>query len=125
MENGRLNFYKFVDSLINYRSLKINAYKYSYIIVKPNGARHFKTYVNELEKNGFDVIEYYAIVDYETINMKLHTDPAVQKYRIPVNKMFKDCFGNYAVLEFYYFCFIFFKSYILQSSLQLTSCIFN
>lgn len=98
MENGRLNFYKFVDSLINYRSLKINAYKYSYIIVKPNGARHFKTYVNELEKNGFDVIEYYAIVDYETINMKLHTDPAVQKYIIPVNKMFKDCFGNYAVL---------------------------
>ncbi len=77
MEKGRLDFYKFVDSLIKYRSLKINAYKYSYIIVKPNGARHFKTYVKELEKNGFDVIEYYTIVDYETINMKLYTDPEV------------------------------------------------
>ena len=94
MEKGRLDFYKFVDSLIKYRSLKIIAYKYSYIIVKPNGARHFKTYVNELEKNGFDVIEYYAIVDYETINMKLYTDSEVQKYIILVNKMFKDCFGD-------------------------------
>lgn len=98
MENGRLNFYRFVDSLKNYRNLKINAYKYSYIIVKPNGARHFKTYVDELKKNGFDIIGYYAIVDYEKVNMKLHTEPEVQKYIIPVNKMFKDCFGNYAVL---------------------------
>ena len=51
-----------------------------------------------MKKNGFDIIGYYAIVDYEKVNMKLHTEPEVQKYIIPVNKMFKDCFGNYAVL---------------------------
>ena len=51
-----------------------------------------------MKKNGFDIIGYYAIVDYEKVNMKLHTEPEVQKYIIPVKKMFKDCFGNYAVL---------------------------
>ena len=53
MENGRLNFGKFVDSINNYRKLKINAYKYSYIIVKPNGTRHFEMYTTELKKYGF------------------------------------------------------------------------
>lgn len=48
--------------------------------------------------HGFDILGYYAILDYETINMKLHTNPEVQKYIVPVNRMFKDCYGNYAVL---------------------------
>lgn len=98
MENGRLNFGKFVDSINNYRKLKINAYKYSYIIVKPNGTRHFEMYTTELKKYGFEIMGYYAITDYETINMKLHTNPEVWRYLIPVNKMFNDCYGNYAIL---------------------------
>lgn len=78
-------------------SLEKQDLKYNYIIVKPNGASHLKTCVNALEWRGFLISGIYAITDFKKVNEALHPLESEQEKIIPINKMFLDYFGNYAV----------------------------
>lgn len=89
---------KLFDDISNYEVLEFSDFKYSYLIVKPNGNRHFRTYVEELKKKGFEIFGYYSVMDYATINVALHPTPPEQRHIVPINNMFKDCYGNYGVL---------------------------
>lgn len=83
--------------LENASNLKKQDPKYDYIIVKPNGASHLKVCLNALEWRGFSILGIYAISDFEKVNMALHTLESEREKIIPINKMFLDYFGNYAV----------------------------
>lgn len=89
---------KLFNDISNYEVLGFSDFKYSYLIVKPNGNRHFRTYVEELKKKGFEIFGYYSVMDYATINVALHPTPPEQRHIVPINNMFKDCYGNYGVL---------------------------
>ena len=79
---------------LDFKELKI-----SYLILKPNAARHYKVIVNEIEKQQYTIIGQYAIRDYETLNMALHVEqPESMKYIIPISRMYNDFYGNYGVL---------------------------
>ena len=87
-----------LENTKNYRTLGFKEYKYSYLIVKPNGAKHFKTYVDELIQQQFTIIGFFAIQDYETLNISLHPTEREQHHIVPINNMFKDFYSNYAIL---------------------------
>ncbi len=93
-----LGYNKLFDDISNYKNLEFSDFKYSYLIVKPNGNRHFRTYVEELKKKGFEIFGYYSVMDYATVNVALHPTPPEQRHIVPINNMFKDCYGNYGVL---------------------------
>ena len=93
-----LGYNKLFDDISNYDKLKFSNFKYSYLIVKPNGNRHFRTYVEELKKKGFVIFGYYSVMDYATVNVALHPTLPEQRHIVPINHMFKDCYGNYGVL---------------------------
>ena len=79
--------------------LDFKDFKVSYLILKPNAARHYKVIVNEIEKQQYTIIGQYAIRDYETLNMALHVEqPESMKYIIPISRMYNDFYGNYGVL---------------------------
>lgn len=79
---------------LDFKDLKV-----SYLILKPNAARHYKVIVNEIEKQQYTIIGQYAIRDYETLNMALHVEqPESMKYIIPISRMYNDFYGNYGVL---------------------------
>ena len=54
--------------------------------------------MEELKKKGFEIFGYYSVMDYATINVALHPTPPEQRHIVPINNMFKDCYGNYGVL---------------------------
>ena len=71
---------------LDFKDLKV-----SYLILKPNAARHYKVIVNEIEKQQYTIIGQYAIRDYETLNMALHVEqPESMKYIIPISRMYND-----------------------------------
>lgn len=73
--------------------------KVSYMILKPNAAKHYGVIINEIINNRFTILGQYAVMDYETINMALHIDqPAAMKYIIPISRMYNDFYGNFGVL---------------------------
>lgn len=84
--------------LEDHRQLGFEDYKYSYFIVKPNGIRHFKPYVDELIAQKFKILDFFAIHDYETINIALHPTPKEQRHIVPINNMFKTLYSNNAIL---------------------------
>ena len=73
-------------------------YKYSFIIVKPNGAKHLETYLSELKKRKFNILGIFAIHNHEEINLRLHITERERSHIIPINRMFKDFYGNNAIL---------------------------
>lgn len=87
-----------LEKIGDYRTLGFEEYKYSYLIVKPNGVKHFKTYVEELVQQRFTIIGFFAIQDYETLNIALHPTEKEQRHIVPINNMFKDFYSNYAIL---------------------------
>lgn len=94
-----MNDYKDIfKKMENHRDLSFEDYKYSYLIVKPNGIRHFKTYVDELIAQRFVILDYFAIRDYETVNIALHPTEKEQRHIVPINNMFKVLYSNNAVL---------------------------
>lgn len=95
---ANLGYSKLFTDISNYTNLKFSDFKYSYLIVKPNGNRHFRTYVEELQRKGFEIFGYYSVMDYATVNVALHPTPQEQRHIVPINNMFKDCYGNYGVI---------------------------
>lgn len=98
MDITNLGYNKLFNDIDNHDKLEFSDFKYSYLIVKPNGNRHFRTYVEELKKKGFAIFGYYSVMDYATVNVALHPTPIEQRHIVPINNMFKDCYGNYGVL---------------------------
>lgn len=93
-----VNYKEMFKAIDNYRNLNFEDFKFSYLIVKPNGIRHFKTYVDELISQKFVIADYYAIHDYETINIALHPTEKEQRHIVPINNMFNTLYSNNAVL---------------------------
>lgn len=93
-----LGYTKLRKDIENYAKLDYKSMKYSYLIVKPNGNRHLRTYIEELNRNGYDILGFYAVKDYATLNVVLHPTLPEQRHIIPINTMFKDCYGNYGIL---------------------------
>lgn len=84
--------------LDNYKTMSMEEYKYSFVIVKPNGARHLKPYIREIEKSGIDILGYYVIHDHEKVNLALHTTDWELSHVVPINKWFQDFYGNQGIL---------------------------
>lgn len=91
----RFDYNQFIT---NYREIDFEDYKYSYVILKPNSAIHFQNYLDELIEQKFEIINCFAIFDYETVNMVLHPDSGVLKYIMPLSRMYNDFHSNYAIL---------------------------
>lgn len=98
MKYSKLNFDEFNNFVKDYRDLDKTMCKYSYFIVKPNGNRHLQTYINNILSGGFKIFGFYAILNYEYVDLELHQTTKERKFVIPVDKMFRDCYGNYAIL---------------------------
>ena len=84
--------------LHDYETMSFEEYKYSFIIVKPNGARHISTYLSELKKLEIDTLNLFAIHNHEEINLALHLTERERSHIIPINLMFKDFYGDNAIL---------------------------
>ncbi len=89
---------KMFSRLKDYQSMTFEEEKYSFLIVKPNGARHFRTYVEELKKQKYTIIGFFAIRDFGAINIALHNTKKKLRHIIPINNMFNTFFSNYAIL---------------------------
>lgn len=89
---------KMFAKLENHQSMSFEEEKYSFLIVKPNGVRHFKTYVEELRKQNYTIIGFFAIHDFKSINVALHNTKKKLRHIIPINNMFNTLFSNYAIL---------------------------
>lgn len=88
-----------MNAIQNHGNMRFEDLKLSYVILKPNAAKHYKIIMDEIEVNRFKVLGQYAIVDYETVNMALHIEqPESMKYILPISRMYNDFYGNYAVL---------------------------
>lgn len=98
MENRNINYDKLFQTIARHEKMGRDDYKYSYMILKPNSARHFHAIMRELERQKFEIINCFAIHDYETVNMALHPDSKVSKYLIPISRMYHDFYGNYAIM---------------------------
>lgn len=86
-------------TLKNHEILRLQDYKISYLILKPNAARHYEIIINEIKNSQFTIVNQYAIFDYETVNMALHTgNDDAMKYLVPITRMYYDLYGNYAIL---------------------------
>ena len=92
------NIKDFLEKMTNYQEGGFEEKKYSFLIVKPNGVRHLETYVKALKENGFNIIEFFAIKDFASINVELHNSKKKLRHIIPINSMFKTFFGNYGIL---------------------------
>lgn len=93
---NRLDMYRILDNAgnVSFEDMKI-----SYLILKPNAAKHYGVIINEIINNRFTILGQYAVGDYETVNMALHIDqPAAMKYIVPISRMYNDFYGNYGVL---------------------------
>lgn len=97
-ENGTNTLNIMFQRLQDYETMSFEEYKYSFIIVKPNGAKHLSTYLNELKKWKIDVLDLFAIHHHEKINLALHLTERERSHIIPINLMFKDFYGDNAIL---------------------------
>jgi hypothetical protein len=84
--------------LQDYETMSFEEYKFSFIIVKPNGAKHISTYLEELKKWSIDILDIFAIHNHEKVNLALHLTERERSHIIPINMMFKDFYGDNAVL---------------------------
>ena len=98
MYNFRKQNEQVFQEVENYRALGFEDYKYSYFIIKPNGVNCFKEYVEELKRQGFTIVNFFAVQDYDTVNIALHPTQKELRHIIPINNMFKEFYSNYAVL---------------------------
>lgn len=93
---NRLDILRIID---NAREASFESMKISYMILKPNAAKHYGVIIKEIISNRFTILGQYAVTDYETVNMALHIDqPAAMKYIVPISRMYNDFYGNYGVL---------------------------
>ena len=93
------NSLEIINILRNRQELKFQDMKISYMIFKPNAEKHYKEMLEQIEENNFELVAQYAIFDYDTVNMALHQEqPEAMKYIIPISRMYKDFYGNYAIL---------------------------
>lgn len=86
------------NTVLNYSTLKHEDTKYSYMIVKPNGEKHFSMIVTLIQSSGVHIEGMYKIDDYEYVNILLHPEKEKQKYIIPINRIYKDYYSNRAIL---------------------------
>lgn len=71
--------------------------------------------IQQIEMNNFTILAQYAIFDYDTVNMALHQNqPTAMKYIIPISRMYKDFYGNYAVLLIISKCNITYENFAIQ-----------
>lgn len=82
----------------NYKALRFEDYKFSFLILKPNAAKHYGDILGKIEEDQFIIANQYAIMDYETVNMALHPDVKLSKYLVPITRMYFDFYGNKAIL---------------------------
>lgn len=92
------DFATIFNRLNDYKTISYEEYKYGFIIVKPNGARHLQIYINELNREKFDIIGFFAIHNHEEVNLALHHTQREREHILPINKMFKEFYGDSAVL---------------------------
>lgn len=86
-------------ALMEKEKLSFDEYKYSFFILKPNAAKNYETAIKEIQANQFVVVNQYAIMDYDTVNMALHMEqPESMKYIKPISRFNYDFYGNYAIL---------------------------
>lgn len=93
-----LNFTELYNRINDYENMSYEEYKYNFIIIKPNGARHLKIYINELNRQKIDILGFFAIHNHEEVNLSLHITERERNHILPINKMFNDFYGNCAVL---------------------------
>lgn len=94
MDNLTIMFSRLKD----YKTMSFEEYKYSFIIVKPNGAKHLSAYLSELKKWKIDILGIFAIHNHEEVNLALHLTERERSHIIPINMMFKDFYGDNAIL---------------------------
>lgn len=79
--------------------LRFDEFKYSFFILKPNAAKDYEVAIQEILANQFVVVNQYAILDYDAVNMALHMEqPEAMKYIRPISRFNYDFYGNYAIL---------------------------
>lgn len=94
-----MNSTDIIGILRNWKQLEFRDLKVSYLIFKPNAVKHYKEMIEQIEISNFEIINQYVIFDYDTVNMALHQNqPESMKYIIPISRMYKDFYGNYAIL---------------------------
>ena len=93
-----INLQEVKSSLLNYTNMIRTSKKYSYIIVKPNGEKHFASILKSIRSYNLTIERIYKIDDYESVNILLHPEKEKQKYILPINRVYKDFFSNYAIL---------------------------
>lgn len=86
------------NSISNYSMLLKNDKKYSYMIIKPNGEKHFSEIVSAIRGHDFTIEGMYAINDYEYVNILLHPEKEKHKYIVSINRVYKDFYCNNAIL---------------------------
>lgn len=101
--------------LKDHESLRFDDYKVSYLILKPNAARHYESILKEIKESQFTVHKQYAIMDYETVNMALHIEQTeAMKYIIPMSRTYNDFYGNYGILIVIAKCNITYENFCRQ-----------
>lgn len=94
-----MNSASIIDTVRKRDTLSFQDLKVSYLIFKPNAVKHYKEMIKQIEMSNFEILAQYAIFDYDTVNMALHQNqPTAMRYIIPISRMYKDFYGNYAVL---------------------------
>lgn len=94
-----MNAERIINIIRSRDTLSFQDLKVSYLIFKPNAVRHYKEMLHHIEVSKFEILAQYAIFDYDTVNMALHQNqPQSMKYIIPISRMYKDFYGNYAIL---------------------------
>lgn len=96
--NNINNFFVVFSRLKDYKTMSFEEYKYSFIIVKPNGAKHLSTYLSELKRRKIDILGIFAIHNHEEVNLALHLTERERSHILPINMMFKDFYGDNAIL---------------------------
>ena len=96
--NQTNNYATMFSRVKHYETMSFEESKYSFIIVKPNGAKHLSTYLSELEKWNFTVVGIFAVHNHEEVNLALHLTERERSHIIPINKMFRDFYGDNAIL---------------------------
>lgn len=84
--------------LEDYETIPFEDYKYSFLIIKPSGAKHIKPYLSELKRRDIDVLGMFAIHNHEEVNLALHLTERERSHIVPINKMFLDFYGDSAIL---------------------------
>ena len=86
-------------ALTNKEALTFDEFKYSFFILKPNAGKNYEMAIREIEVNQFIIVNQYAIMDFDTVNMALHMEqPASMKYIRPISRFNNDFYSNYAIL---------------------------